>query len=85
MAMKSKSSIFLQQDGGEDMLTEQRYKAMQPNTCSKDRLYNQEVAAKPVFPELVQEDDKMEVDEVFPHEESMHMTPVISLPEGDIL
>lgn len=85
MATKSKSSTFLQQHGGEDMLREQRDKEMQPNMCSKDRIYNHIVATKPVVPGLVQEEEPMETDDIFPHEGSIHLTPIISLPEGDIL
>lgn len=85
MATKSKSSIFLQQQGREDMLTERRDKEMQPTTCSKDRTYSQVVPTKPVVPGLVQEVEPMEVDDIVPHEGSINLTPIISLPEGDIL
>jgi hypothetical protein len=85
MATKSKSSMFLQQQGREDMLTEQRDKEVQPITYSKDRTYSQVVPTKPVVPGLLQEEEPMEIDDNSPHEGSMHLTPIISLPEGDIL
>ena len=85
MATKSKSSIFLQQQGREDMITEQRDKEVQSTTCSKDRTYSQIVPTKPVVPGLEQEEEPMEIDGIFPHEGSMHLSPIISLPERDIL
>jgi hypothetical protein len=85
MASKSKSSIFLQQQGRTDMLTERRDKEVPPTTCSKDRTYSQIVPTKPVAPGLVQEVEPMEIDDIIPHEGSMYLTPIISLPEGDIL
>jgi hypothetical protein len=39
----------------------------------------------PVVPGLLQEEEPMEIDEISLHEGSMHLTPIISLPEGDIL
>lgn len=67
------------------MLTEWRDKEVPPTTCSKDRTYSQVVPTKPVVPGLVQEVEPMEIDDIVPHEGSMHLTPIISLPEGDIL
>jgi len=69
------------------MLTEQRDKEVQPNTCSKDRTYSQVlvIPTKPVVPRLLQEEEPMEIDDISPHEGSMHLTPIISLPEGGIL
>ena len=75
--------MFLQQQGREDMLTEQRDKEVQPITYSKDRTYNQVVPTKPVVCGLLQEEEPMEIDD---HSQgSVHLTPIISLPEGDIL
>jgi hypothetical protein len=85
MATKSMSSIFLQQEGGEDMLTEHRDKEVQPNMCTRDRIYSDVVATKPVAPGSVQEEEPMETDDILPREGSVHLTPIISLPEGDIL
>ena len=67
------------------MLTEQRDKEVEPTTYSKHRIYSQVVPTKPVVSGLLQEDEPMEIDDVSPHEGSMHLTPIISLPEGDIL
>jgi hypothetical protein len=87
MAAKSKSLVFLQQHIRDDMFTEQRDKEVQRNTCSKDRTYSQVlvIPTKPVVPGLLQEEELMEIDDISPHERSMHLTPIISLPEGDIL
>lgn len=67
------------------MVTEQRDKEVQPTTFSKDRTYSQVVPTVPVVPGLLQEEEPMEIDEISLHEGSMHLTPIISLPEGDIL
>lgn len=67
------------------MLTEQRDKEVQPTTYSKDRTYGQVVPTNSVVPGLLQEEEPMEIDDISPHEGSVHLTPIISLPEGDIL
>lgn len=77
--------MFLQQQGREDMLTEQRDKEVQPTTCSKDRTYSQVVRTKPVVSGLLQEEEPMEIDDISPRERPMHLTPMISFPEEDIL
>lgn len=67
------------------MLTEQRDKEVQPTTCSKDRTYSQVVPTKPVVSGLLQEEEPMEIVDILPREGSMHLTPIISFPEEDIL
>jgi len=67
------------------MLTEQREKEVQTTTCSKDRTYSQVVCTKLIVSGLLQEEKPMEIDDISPHEGSMHLTPIISFPEEGIL
>jgi hypothetical protein len=82
-ATNSKSAIFPQQQNDEEMPAKQGPQEVQANM---NVMHNEAVVTEPDVNEFVHDDEPMAVanDNAFVHEETTHMSPVISIPEENI-
>jgi hypothetical protein len=80
-ATNSKYAVLLQHQDAEEMSTKLRSQDVQANM---NIMHNQAVVTEPEVHEFVHDDEKMEAEYTSVHEESTHMSPIISLPEENI-
>jgi hypothetical protein len=85
MATQSKSAMFLQQQTGEEIFTEQRFEELQSNVLPKNVTYYQVAATEPEIHESVQEEEPIEIECACTNEGTLHMSPFISFPKENNL